>query len=135
MLSYAKGSLRYSLQLGSPTGIRAVRGSRSRVTIGQLTVNVVRSIIEIDNLPRGRINNCLLDMKTGIRMQVTQAKRDFIEQAKFKGLATPEVKSLARRLVREGDTRSIKQEEKRQMKMPLLSKLDLNRAKKWTRQA
>ena len=81
---------------------------RNTSTLSQHTVLKLREVIQFYNLPRGSVNNLILDTKAGVKVQCVQARLDFIKKAKSKELCTPEIRSMARRLVKHGGPNRVK---------------------------
>ena len=88
---------------------------RSKLALSQHTMNLVEEIIYYDNLPRGRKNCLVQDLKTGNKMQIVTTQLNFLRNLYDKGLCTPEIGKLARRVVGSNNKRRIKSEQKRQL--------------------
>ena len=89
---------------------------KNKLTVCQQTVLSLEQILQYDNLPHGRKSTLLCDLKTGYRLQVDQAKLGFFKRALSKGVCSPEINSLARRIVRSKDKGRIRNEERRIMR-------------------
>ena len=59
---------------------------RNKKTIDQLTVNNLRNIVECDNLPRGRVNELIRDLKAGVTININQCKVNFLRRVRNKGM-------------------------------------------------
>ena len=90
---------------------------RSKTQIDQHTVNLLDRIIQIDNLPRGRRNSLIQDLKTGLKHQVLVSQSNFLKNLQNRGLCTPEIRKLARRVIGTNNVRRNKAEQKRQLSM------------------
>ena len=86
---------------------------RSKTQIDQHTVNLLDRIIQIDNLPRGRRNSLIQDLKIGLKHQVLVSQSNFLKNLQNRGLCTPEIRKLARRVIGTNNVRRNKAEQKR----------------------
>ena len=69
------------------------------------------SFIEVNNLLRRSKNRLVQDLKLGKKLQITTAKLDFMRNCHRKGLCTPEVAKLAKRVLNTKNAGRIKTEE------------------------
>ena len=94
------------------------------ISVDSNTVNTFKLIVEADNLPPGRKNDLIKDVKVGLKMQRIQAQLNLLERAQTKGIATPEVISLSKRTTKSNNKAVLRNEQKR------LKKVSINRVNK-----
>ena len=89
------------------------------ISVDSNTVNTFKLIVEADNLPPGRKNDLIKDVKVGLKMQRIQAQLNLLERAQTKGIATPEVISLSKRTTKSNNKAVLRNEQKRLMKVSI----------------